>query len=249
MNRALILGGSCQLALDLVPRLLEKQIQPLLTYRTVGRREHIRSYLAPYADRIELIHLDFADTATLCHLTPFLQPAPGYLVDFAHSDFECLVGSATDEAVSVYFSTNISFRAMLMQRVARAMLANRCGRLVLISSTAAICPNPGQGFYAAAKLAAEALYRNIGVEMSAKGISSAIIRPGYIAAGRGQRYLDKDPRKMRLLKKAGQIVAGHDIIEALLFLLLTTGTSVNGAVLTLDGGMTSGKHQQRDVST
>ncbi|MGD9209626.1 MAG: SDR family oxidoreductase [Desulfobacteraceae bacterium] len=239
---ALILGGSCRLALNLVPQLLDRRIRPLLTYRNSKGKERILSSLKPYTSAIELIHLDFEDTKTLSQLAPYLKTGLNCLVDFAHSDYECLVGNAKDDEISAYFATNITFRAMVLKRVARAMLAQRKGRMVLISSTAVKTSNPGQGFYAAAKLAAEALYRNTGLEMSSKGITSAILRPGFIASGRGRRYLKKMPQHYQSLKKSGQIISDGDVTEALLYLLFSTGTSINGTVLTLDGGMTVSKH-------
>ncbi len=241
-ERVLILGGSCRLALDLTLRLIDRQIYPLITYRDRASKERIQSLLSPLDPQLKLIHLDFTDPTTLSHLTSHLKPAPDCAVDFAHSDYESLVGSASDENISAYFSTNISFRAMVIKRLARAMLTKRNGRLVFVSSTAAEHPNPGQGFYAAAKLACEAIYRNIGLEMASRGISSTILRPGYVSAGRGKRFLDRSPSHSQQLKKVGQIVPRQEIIDALLFLMFTSGPASNGTILTIDGGMTFSKH-------
>jgi 3-oxoacyl-[acyl-carrier protein] reductase len=130
---------------------------------------------------------------------------------------------------------------MVLKRVARCMLTNRFGRLVFISSTAAKHPNPGQGFYAASKVAVEALYRNLGLEMASKGITTAILRPGFVNIGRGQRYLNIQDQKLRQLKKEGRIITLRALNNAILFLLIEAGNSINGTVLTLDGGMTIGK--------
>lgn len=241
IKRSLILGGSCQLALTLVSCLLEKNIHPLITYRNLKGKERIRKELGAKAAMVELIHLDFCDLTSLLNLDACLKYKVDYMVDFAHSDYQSLMAGAKDDEIKNYFFINVSVRAMVLKRVARCMLTKRFGRLVFISSTAAKNPNPGQGFYAASKLAVEALYRNLGLEMASKGITTAILRPGFVDVGRGRRYLKSEDQTFRLLKKQGRIIATQDISKAVLFLLLTAGTSINGTVLTVDGGMTIGK--------
>lgn len=239
--RALVLGGSCRLSLNLTPRLLAAGIRPLLAYRSNTGKERIRTELGSLASEVDLIQLDFADPATLSRLAAFPDQRLDYLVDFAQGDYEVLIAAAKDEAVRDYFSANLSFRAAVLTRAARAMLTRRRGRMVFISSTAAARPNPGQGFYAAAKLAAEAIYRNLGLEMASKGITTAILRPGYIDAGRGRRYLENRKEMTGKLNKTKQVVSVDDLTDALMFLLLASGAGINGTVLTVDGGLTAGK--------
>jgi 3-oxoacyl-[acyl-carrier protein] reductase len=240
-KRALVLGGSCQLALRLIPCLVSKQIQPLVTYRTLKAKAAIQTELAANKDKITLINVDLTDPDTLLNLEDALKQGVDYLVDFAHSDYECLVAGAKDTAIYEYFNANISVRTMVLKRVARCMLTNRFGRLVFISSTAAKHPNHGQGFYAASKAAAEALYRNLGLEMASKGITTAILRPGFANFGRGQRYLKLQHQRLDQLKKKGRIITPDALNNAILFLLAVADNSINGTVLTLDGGMTIGK--------
>jgi 3-oxoacyl-[acyl-carrier protein] reductase len=241
-KRALILGGSCQLALALLPSLLKKNIQPLITYRNLKAKERIKTQLGKKTALAEFIHLDLCDRSTLLNLEACLNQGPDYLVDYAHSDYECLVASGKDDDIQNYFFANVSVRAMILRRVIRSMLKKRFGRLVFVSSTAAKTPNPGQGFYCASKSALEALYRSLGIEMASKGITTAIVRPGYVDAGRGKRYLELQNQRSQHLKKSGQIMTKEEVNNAILFLLLTAGTGVNGSVLTVDGGMTIGKN-------
>ena len=69
-------------------------------------------------------------------------------------------------------AVDIGLRARLVRAVGRSMLARRFGRCVFVSSSAAECPAEGQGYYAAAKLAGEALYRSLAVELSGRGITA-----------------------------------------------------------------------------
>jgi len=236
--KILILGASCRLALDLIPQLFEHEFRPIFTFRTPKGEERILAKLAQCSGKkAELIKLDLHDPATLANLGAALKEPPTHLADFAQGDYESLVAGADEDTVLEYFNANISCRAALLKRVARAMLTRRRGRLVFISSAAAAKPSPGQGFYAAAKLACEALYRNLGLEMAAKGITTAIVRPGYVDVGRGRRFLEKEKQTAKKLRQVGRIIEAGNVTAALLFLLLQGGPGVNGTILTLDGGM------------
>ena len=190
-NRALILGGTCELALTLSKYMIKASLFPILTYRSEQGLNRIRSALQSFEGKYEACHLNFGDRNSLTVLFTNIGDDPDYLVDFAQGHYESLVASADDECVYRYFAENISFRAEVLKRAGRAMLKKRRGRLIFISSSAAARTNPGQGFYAAAKLASEALYRSMGLEMGARGVTTAILRPGYIDAGRGRTYIQE----------------------------------------------------------
>ena len=121
------------------------------------------------------------------------------------------------------------------------MLKKRKGRLVFISSAAAARPNPGQGFYAAPKLASEALYRNMGLELGERGVTTVILRPGYIDAGRGRIYLQKQDRKILEMTPIKRAITGEEIAQTILFLLSDSAAGINATEISMDGGLTSGK--------
>ncbi len=121
------------------------------------------------------------------------------------------------------------------------MLAHKKGRIVYISSTAAGRPNPGQGFYAAAKKAAEALYHNLGLELAGRGITTVTLRLGYVDAGRGRRYLVQNTRQALAKVPLGRSLAIAEIVDTIMFLLCDSAAGFNATVLTMDGGLSAGK--------
>ena len=111
--------------------------------------------------------LVLADPETLPARCEALLGLPvGHLADLLHSRFEQLVAMAPPEAIERWADDDIALRARCLRAVSRAMLARRFGRCVFVSSSAAQRPSPGQGWYAAAKLAGEGLYRSLGVELA-----------------------------------------------------------------------------------
>ena len=240
-NRALILGGNSELGICLAKYLINAAIFPILTYRNETGHRHILDRLQSVEGKYSSFHLDFDAPASLDSLFRRIGDNLDFLVDFAHANHESLVASADEERLSRYFAENISFRAAVLKRAARAMLRNKRGRLVFISSSAAKRPNPGQGFYAAAKLASEALYKNLGLELGERGITTVTLRPGYIDAGRGRAFIQskgEDALKKVPTKKA---LTKEEVAETILFYLSDSAGGANATEISMDGGLTAGK--------
>lgn len=239
--RALILGGTCDLALGLARALAEEGVCPILTWRSDTGKGRMHEALMHMDGACERVRCDLSRKETLSVLGPVLEKGIDYLVDFAQGDLEGLVASADAEAVTAYVEANIANRAAVIQQVSRAMVSRRKGRMVYISSAAAGRPNPGQGFYAAAKLASEALYRNAGLELAARGVTTVVLRPGYINAGRGRCYLASCGETALAKVPLGRALEIGEVVDTILFLLSDSAAGFNATALTMDGGLTAGK--------
>jgi 3-oxoacyl-[acyl-carrier protein] reductase len=240
-NLALVLGGSSEAGLAAARCLLESGIQPILSYRSSLGLKKIKDELSSESKNVETVRLDFHDLETLAHLEEGPAASCDYLVDFAQEDFERYVCSAQSKDIDAFFQANVSFRASVLQCVGRGMLQRRHGRCVYISSTAASRTNPGQGFYAAAKLASEALYKNLGIELGSRGVTAVILRPGYIDAGRGRGYLQKNMQDVLARVPIKRALSSREVAETVLFLLSDAASGFNAVDLVLDGGLTATK--------
>ncbi len=240
-KQALVVGGSCELALRLSRGMIHAGLCPTLTYRNDTGLHAILERLQDCDGTYSTAYLNFADRDSLRTLFDLHVPALDYLVDFVQGDFESLIASGEEDDIYNYFSENIAFRAVLIKRAARLMLAKRKGRFVFISSSAAIKPNPGQGFYAAAKTASEALYRNLGIELAGRGITTVTLRTGYVDEGRGKKYLKHHDRTALEKVPIKRALTAKEISEAILFHLSDGATGFNATEINLDGGLTAGK--------
>ncbi len=240
-NRVLITGGTCDLAVTLAKLTAETGLYPILTARTEKGLADIDEVMKPFSGKFETALLDFADQSTLVPLFDQIKDDLDYMVDFAHTDYERLVASADPDASYKYFEENLAFRSALISRSARTMLKKKRGRMVYISSSAAISPNPGQGFYASAKLASEALYKNIGLELGSRGITTVSLRPGYINAGRGKDFINKNEKSLFSRIPIKRALGNKEVAETILFFLSDSATGFNAVEITFDGGLSAGK--------
>ena len=237
-NRVLILGGTCELALILAPYLIKASLFPILTFRDEKGLNSIQAALKPFEGKYDARRLNFGDRGSLNSLFDYIGDHLDFMVDFAHGHYESLIASADEECVYRYFMENVSFRAEIIKRAARAMMKKRKGRLIFISSSAAVRTNPGQGFYAAAKLASEALYRTMGLELGERGITTAILRPGYIDAGRGRTYINKKGCEILEMVPIKRAITQKEVAETILFLLSDSAAGINATEISMDGGLT-----------
>jgi 3-oxoacyl-[acyl-carrier protein] reductase len=240
-RRALILGGSCEMGLALAEAMSEADLFPLLTYRDDRGRERIDARLGTLGQEYATLCLEMKMPLESRRLNDLLAQGVDYLVDLAHGDLEGLVASVDNSVAEEYFHSHITARAAMIQQVARTMLNRHKGRLVFISSTAAERPHSGQGFYAAAKQAAEALYRNLALELAGRGITAVILRPGYVNAGRGRRYLEQHAKPALSKVPLGRALTVAEVVHAIMFLLCDEAVGFNATALTMDGGLSAGK--------
>ncbi len=240
-SRALILGGSCDLAVCLAEAMIKVNLLPILTYRDENGYKKISNHLSSFAGKYETVYLDFADIASLDALFCKIKDDLDFMVDFAQGDIEGLIASANQDDISRYFEQNISFRAKILKKAGRAMLKKKRGRLVFISSSAAGKPNPGQGFYAAAKLASEALYKNLGLELGSRGITTVTLRPGYIDTGRGKAYMQGREKEVLRLVPTRKAITAKEVTDTVLFFLSKSAAGFNAVEIAMDGGLTAGK--------
>ena len=229
------------MAIALAVRLIETGIRPLLTYRSEAGRQRIDDRFASSQGCCGIAFFDLGKPDSINTLLTAMGKELDYVVDFAQGDFENFIASADGDEVAQYIHENVSMRAHLLKEVGRLMLARRKGRLVFVSSIAAQWPNQGQGFYAASKLAVEALYKNIGLELGKRGVTAVTLRPGYVSAGRGRSFIEKNEKEIMRRIPTGKTLSAEEIAAAIMFLLSDSATGFNATELTMDGGLTAGK--------
>jgi 3-oxoacyl-[acyl-carrier protein] reductase len=233
-RRALILGGSSELGLALAELMIREGLFPFPTYRDENGLKRITKGLEKFGGSYKAVYFDLGITDSAVSLFEEIDQDLDYMVDLAHGDFEGLIGSADSRDVEKYFSVNISDRARVIKMAGRAMLRKRKGRILFISSAAAGKSNSGQGFYAASKLAAEALYRNLGLEMESRGITTVSLRPGYVDSGRGRRYLQNRIASLQGQDPGLKVLTLKDTAELILFFLSNKAVAFNAIEISIN---------------
>lgn len=111
----------------------------------------------------------------------------------------------------------------------------RYGRIVSVSSVAAVMGNRGQTNYAAAKAALHGASKSLAREMGSRGITVNVVAPGLIAGSMlGEIH---DAAMVKTMVPAGRVGQPAEVAALVRFLCSDEAAYVNGQVIGVNGGM------------
>jgi 3-oxoacyl-[acyl-carrier protein] reductase len=129
--------------------------------------------------------------------------------------------------------TNLSGAFHCTRRALDDMLGARWGRIVNVSSVVAERGNPGQANYAAAKAGLLGFTRTLAREMARKGVTCNAVTPGVIETDMTADLTDGLAKAV----PAGRVGRPEEVAAAVAFLVSDEAAYVNGATLSVDGGL------------
>jgi 3-oxoacyl-[acyl-carrier protein] reductase len=115
------------------------------------------------------------------------------------------------------------------------MIRTRWGRVINISSVAALTGNRGQVNYAAAKGALNSATKALALEVASRGITVNAVAPGIIESGMAEQAFDKVTiERMVPMKRAG---TAAEVASLVGFLASEQAGYISGQVISINGGM------------
>jgi 3-oxoacyl-[acyl-carrier protein] reductase len=121
------------------------------------------------------------------------------------------------------------------QPLTMPMIRGRWGRIINVSSVAAIAGNRGQVNYASAKGALNAATKALSIELASRGITVNAVAPGIIATTMLDGKIEADiVERMVPMKRVGQ---PDEVAELIAFLASDRAAYITGQVISINGGM------------
>ncbi|MGE5680971.1 MAG: 3-oxoacyl-ACP reductase FabG [Bacillota bacterium] len=122
--------------------------------------------------------------------------------------------------------------------VTPSMVENKSGKIINTSSVVGLYGNFGQTNYVATKSGVIGMTKVWARELGRKGVNVNAVAPGFIATEMVEAMPEKVLEGMREKTPMGRLGSPEDIANAYLFLASDEACFINGAVLSVDGGLT-----------
>ena len=161
---------------------------------------------------------------------------PRPLVSLKEGDAEITI-----QEIETILALNLKAAIYCSRAACKQMIAMRQGRVINISSFAAIRGTPGNSVYAAGKAALGGLTRSLALEWAPMGVGVNAIAPGIfpdpITVGEdGYLKAEEIARTLVPMKRVGLL---REVGLAALFLASSASNYIVGQTLSVDGGMTT----------
>jgi 3-oxoacyl-[acyl-carrier protein] reductase len=124
-----------------------------------------------------------------------------------------------------------------VQVVQRAMIKQRSGRIINISSAIGLTGNTGQTNYAASKAGLIGFTKSLACELASRNITVNLVAPGFIATDMTAGLTDEIKKTLETQIPLGKTGQPENIASAVAFLASAEASYITGQVLTVDGGM------------
>lgn len=238
MKRALVTGGSGGIGAAICRR-LAADCHHVVVHANSGldRAQAVVNDIQAAGGSAEAVAFDITDReATQAALEALLTNGPiQILVNNAgiHEDavFPGMNGGQWDRVVDV--SLNGFFN--VTQPLTMPMMRTRWGRIISITSVAAVTGNRGQVNYAAAKGALHAASKSLALELASRGVTVNAVAPGIIATGMIEGAFKAEAiKKIVPMQRAGQ---PEEVANLVAFLASDQAAYISGQVISINGGM------------
>ena len=238
MKHALVTGGSGGIGAAICRRLAADGCHVYIhAHRGLPAAQALAEAIGANGGSAEALAFDVTDGAAVAEaLTPLVERQTiQILVNNAgiHDDAVFPGMSAVQWHRVIDVSVNGFFN--VTQPLMMPMIRSRWGRVVNVSSIAALTGNRGQVNYAAAKGALNSATKALAQEVASRGITVNAVAPGIIETSMSESAFDAETiRRLVPMKRAGTPGEVADLIG---FLASDQASYITGQIISINGGI------------
>jgi len=238
VKRALVTGGSGAIGAAICRKLaLAGHHVYVHGHSGTARAEQLVAEIRAAGGTADAIVFDVTDAAVSAAALQSLTATgvPQILVNNAGIHEDAVMPGMSREQWSRVIDVSLNGFFNVTQPLLLPMIRTRWGRIVNISSVAAIAGNRGQVNYAAAKAGLHGATRALALELASRGITVNSVAPGIIASPMSEHaFSDEAIERLVPMKRAGR---PEEVAELVEFLASERAAYISGQVISINGGM------------
>jgi len=238
MKRALVTGGSGELGSAIARRLARDGLHVIVhAHARLAAAEAVAAAIRADGGSAEAVAFDVTDAqASAAALERLLEAgAVQVLVNNAGIHDDAIFPGMRPEQWHRVIDVSLHGFFHVTQPLTLPMARTRWGRIISISSVAAVLGNRGQANYAAAKGALHGASKSLSLELASRGITVNVVAPGIIASAMADRVFDQEAiARMVPAKRAG---TADEVAALVAFLAGPDAGYISGQVISINGGM------------
>lgn len=237
-KRALVTGGSGDLGGAICRKLAADGLHVIVhAHGNLARAEALATEILCASGSAEAIAFDVANgEASRAAIGSLLEAGPiQVLVNNAGIHDDAPMAGMSEAQWKRVIDVSLHGFFHVTQPLLLPMARTRWGRIVSVSSVAAVLGNRGQTNYAAAKAALHGASKSLAREMASRGIAVNVVAPGVIEGSMTSGLFTVDVIKQMV--PAGRVGKTDEVADLVSFLCSERAGYINGQVIGIDGGM------------
>ena len=238
MKRALVTGGSGDIGAAICRRLASDGCHVYVHARSrLAQAEKLASEIASHGGSAQAVAFDVADRKkTEATLQELLGAGPiQIVVNNAGIHDDAVMPGMRPEQWSSVIDVSLNGFFNVTQPLLMPMISARWGRIVSVSSIAALAGNRGQTNYAAAKAGVHGATKALALELASRGITVNAVAPGIIDSATTQGVFSREAiEKFVPMKRAG---TPEEVADLIGFLASERAAYISGQIISINGAM------------